>query len=161
VFSSWQPVNVFVFTNTTINPDGSTNPTVLIVPSVVPTYTNQASLDFTMQPVTVIAATPSRTITESTGWQANFEPVTLNIQLSGAAVIVTWTNLSFSLQTAPSPFGAFTNVPSASSPYTNGISGPAQYFRLVSAFDKTNVPEAPQRTRLLKNLELEPPGESR
>ena len=133
VFSSWQPVNVFTFTNITINPDGSTNPpTISVVPSLVPAYTNQASLDFTMQPVTVLTSTPSLTITESTGWQANFASVILSIQLSDSAVILTWTNLSYNLQAAPTPFADFTNVPNATSPYTNSISGPELFFRLVS-----------------------------
>jgi hypothetical protein len=132
VFSSWRPVNVFTFTVITRNPDGSTNPPVIsVVPSPVPTYTNQASLSFTMQPVTVLQDTPSRTLTETTGWQANFEPIILGIQLSAASVILTWTNLSYNLQAASTPFGAFTNVPSATSPYTNVSSGPGQYFRLV------------------------------
>jgi hypothetical protein len=132
-FSSWQPANVFTFTTTTINPDGSTNPPVVsVVTSLVPTYTNQASLEFTMQPVMVLSSTPSVTITEGTGWQANFAPVILNIQLNGSSVILTWTNLTYNLQAAPTPFSAFTNVPSATSPYTNSIAGPALYFRLVS-----------------------------
>jgi hypothetical protein len=43
-----------------------------------------------------------------------------------------WTNLTFDLQSAPAVSGPFTNVPGATSPYTNPISGPQQFFRLIS-----------------------------
>jgi hypothetical protein len=132
-FSSWQPVNVFTFTRFVIDTNGMTNPVVSVVASPVAAYTNQPSLDFIMQPVVVIYDSPGvMTITESSGWQANFAPIALGIQLSGSAVILTWTNLSCTLQAAPAPSGAYTNVLGAVSPYTNYISGPSQYFRLMS-----------------------------
>jgi hypothetical protein len=59
-------------------------------------------------------------------------PISLDIQKRGSAVVLSWTNSAFSLQSAPSPTGAFTNLPAASSPFTNAISGPAQYFRLTA-----------------------------
>ncbi|MGA2748074.1 MAG: hypothetical protein ABSG59_04790 [Verrucomicrobiota bacterium] len=58
-------------------------------------------------------------------------PIPLNIQLSDSTVIITWTNSAYTLQAAPSPIGAYTNVAGATSPYTNIISGSAQYFRLI------------------------------
>lgn len=72
-FSSWQPVNVFTFTEFIINPSGDTNFVVSVTASPVPEYTSQPMLEFTMQPVAVIYDNPGvRTITEGTGWQANF-----------------------------------------------------------------------------------------
>jgi uncharacterized repeat protein (TIGR03803 family) len=58
----------------------------------------------------------------------------LTISPSGANVILTWpTNASgFTLQSAPSVTGNFTNIPAATSPYTNPITGLQKYFRLIS-----------------------------
>jgi uncharacterized repeat protein (TIGR03803 family) len=47
-------------------------------------------------------------------------------------VVLTWTNAVFSLQSAPDLNSTFTNVPGAASPYTNVITGPQQYFRLIA-----------------------------
>jgi hypothetical protein len=38
----------------------------------------------------------------------------------------------FALQSAPAASGSFTNIPGATSPYTNPISGGQQFFRLIS-----------------------------
>jgi uncharacterized repeat protein (TIGR03803 family) len=54
----------------------------------------------------------------------------LNIQVRGTDVILNWSDPAFSLQAAPSLTDVFTNVPAATSPYTNPISGPQQFFRL-------------------------------
>ena len=76
VFSSWQPVNVFDFSQITFNADGSTNPPVLsTVVSLVPNFTEQPLLEFIMQPESVIYDSAAVNITESIGWQANFVPV--------------------------------------------------------------------------------------
>ena len=58
-------------------------------------------------------------------------PPRLQIQLQGHNVVLTWTNAAYSLLAAPAPTGVYTNVPSATSPYTNNISSPARYFRLI------------------------------
>ena len=50
----------------------------------------------------------------------------------GAQMILSWRNPAFSLQSAPTVAGTFTNVPSATSPYTNRLSSAQQYFRLVN-----------------------------
>jgi len=132
-FSSWQPVDVFTMTTFVVDVNGSTNRVVSVVGSPVPTFTNQPSLDFVMQPVVVVVDNPGvLTITRGSGWQANFEPVVLSITLGASAVVVTWTNASYSLQSASTPLGSYTNISGGISPYTNRISGPAQYFRLVS-----------------------------
>jgi hypothetical protein len=133
VFSSWQSVNVFTFTTYVTDTNGNTSPVVTMTVSPLPAFTNQPSLHFVMQPVVVIYDNPGvSTITKSSGWQANFDPILLEIQSSDSAVILTWTNSSFNLQAAPTPIGVYTNVPGATSPYTNSISGPRNYFRLIS-----------------------------
>src|SRR5581483_3105467 len=57
-------------------------------------------------------------------------PVPLNIDLIGTNAVLTWTNPAFLLQTASAVAGPYTNVPGATSPYTNPASGPDQFFRL-------------------------------
>ena len=56
--------------------------------------------------------------------------VQLAIQELHNQAVLTWTNSGFSLQTAPTLTGTFTNIPAAISPYTNPIAGPQQYSRL-------------------------------
>jgi uncharacterized repeat protein (TIGR03803 family) len=58
-------------------------------------------------------------------------PVTLYCQSIGGAVVLSWTDPSFVLQAAPAVTGTYTNIPGATSPYTNNINGPQQYFRLL------------------------------
>lgn len=52
----------------------------------------------------------------------------------GSKVVLKWpTNAAgFTLQSAPASTGTFTNIPGATSPYTNPISGSQKYFRLIS-----------------------------
>jgi hypothetical protein len=60
-------------------------------------------------------------------------PVTripLQLQLAAGKVILTWTDPSFTLQSASAVSAVYTNVPGATSPYTNTITGPAKFFRL-------------------------------
>ena len=60
--------------------------------------------------------------------------IPLNIQLAGGAAVLSWNDpaAAFSLQAAPCAGCAFTNVPGATSPYTNAITGSQQFFRLQS-----------------------------
>jgi hypothetical protein len=55
----------------------------------------------------------------------------LTIQQSGTNVVLTWTNSAFSLQAAPAVTGTYTNIPGATSPYTNAITGSQQFFRAI------------------------------
>jgi hypothetical protein len=57
-------------------------------------------------------------------------PIPLGIESSGGKVVLSWTNSSFALQAAPAAAGTYTNVPGATSPYTNSITGSQAYFRL-------------------------------
>jgi hypothetical protein len=47
-------------------------------------------------------------------------------------LVLTWTNPAFGLQSAPDITGTFTNIPGATSPYTNPTSANRQFFRLIS-----------------------------
>jgi uncharacterized repeat protein (TIGR03803 family) len=58
-------------------------------------------------------------------------PIPLNVQRLSQSVILNWRHAGFSLQAAPEPRGAYTNVPGATSPYTNPLSGPTKFFRLI------------------------------
>ena len=58
----------------------------------------------------------------------------LTIIPSGANVILTWpaNAAGFTLQSAPAITGTFTDLPAATSSYTNPIAGSQRYFRLIS-----------------------------
>jgi hypothetical protein len=56
--------------------------------------------------------------------------VLLNPQRLNSQLVLTWTNAGFSLQTAPALTATFTNLPGATSPYTNPATAPQQFFRL-------------------------------
>jgi uncharacterized repeat protein (TIGR03803 family) len=57
-------------------------------------------------------------------------PIPLNIQTISNAVVLNWGNPAFSLQAATNVSGIYANVPGATSPYTNIITGSQQFFRL-------------------------------
>ena len=54
----------------------------------------------------------------------------LSIAAQSNSVVLTWDDSSWALQAAPAVTGVFTNVPSATSPWTNVITDPAKFFRL-------------------------------
>jgi hypothetical protein len=51
---------------------------------------------------------------------------------AGNALVLRWTNAAFGLQSALSPPGPFTNIPGATSPWTNTLSAPQLFFRLLA-----------------------------
>jgi hypothetical protein len=57
--------------------------------------------------------------------------VPLSIQGDGKNALLTWDDPSFALQAAPTVNGTYTNVNGATSPFTNAMDQPAQFFRLV------------------------------
>lgn len=57
--------------------------------------------------------------------------IPLAIRLVENQLVLSWTNAAFRLQCAPSFTGPFTDVPGATSPYTNSQTGSKQFFRLV------------------------------
>jgi hypothetical protein len=57
-------------------------------------------------------------------------PIPLVFQRENANLVLTWSDPSFALQSAPTVLGVFANVPGAISPYTNSLTGSAKFFRL-------------------------------
>lgn len=57
-------------------------------------------------------------------------PIPLNIQQLNGTVVLSWSSAAFSLQAAPAADGVYTNVPGATSPYTNAATGSQEFFRL-------------------------------
>jgi len=53
-------------------------------------------------------------------------------QTTDSGRVLGWTTAAFGLQSAPTITGTFTNVPGATRPHTNPISGGEQFFRLIS-----------------------------
>lgn len=58
--------------------------------------------------------------------------IRLSIARTNNQVVVGWTKSGFVLQSAPAASGTFTNIPGATSPYTNSITGAQKFFRLIS-----------------------------
>lgn len=56
----------------------------------------------------------------------------LNFQMTANSLVLTWTNLNFSLQTSPDIFGTFTTIPGVASPFTNSLDENQKFFRLIS-----------------------------
>jgi len=56
----------------------------------------------------------------------------LNLRWLAGAVLLSWTRPAFALQAAGTVDGIFTNVPGATSPYTNPTAAPQLFFRLLS-----------------------------
>ena len=48
------------------------------------------------------------------------------------AMVLTWSDSTFSLQASTNAAGIYTNVVGAVSPYTNNIAGSALFFRLIA-----------------------------
>lgn len=58
-------------------------------------------------------------------------PIPLNSRRLGESLVLDWHHAAFSLQAAPELNGTYTNVPGATSPYTNPIAGSGTFFRLI------------------------------
>jgi hypothetical protein len=59
-------------------------------------------------------------------------PIPILTQRIGEQIVLSWTNSAFGLQAAPRISDLFTNVPGATSPYTNAIGAGGQFFRLIA-----------------------------
>ena len=57
-------------------------------------------------------------------------PIPLHIRPIANAVELSWSNPAFSLQASTQVTGTYTNVPGATSPYTNTFGTPTKFFRL-------------------------------
>jgi hypothetical protein len=64
-------------------------------------------------------------------YSSSVPPPRLDFQLLNNTLVLNWTNASLSLQIAPAVTGPFTNLPGAISPYTNALTAPQQFFRLI------------------------------
>jgi hypothetical protein len=58
-------------------------------------------------------------------------PLVLTIKSLGSAVMLSWTNPAFALQAAPFVIGPYTNIPGATSPYTNALTDQQKFYRLM------------------------------
>jgi hypothetical protein len=65
-------------------------------------------------------------------YQVSQSPIPLFLQKMNNQMVLSWSNAAFSLQSAPTVNGTFTNLTGATSPYTNLITGTQRYFRLIS-----------------------------
>jgi hypothetical protein len=54
----------------------------------------------------------------------------LDFQTLNNQLVLSWTNANFTLQSAPGLSATFTNLPGATSPYTNPTTASQQFFRL-------------------------------
>jgi len=62
--------------------------------------------------------------------QPPLTPIPLQWQLQNQQLVLSWTDAGFQLQAAPEATGTYTNVPNATSPYSNPLTGPRRFFRL-------------------------------
>jgi hypothetical protein len=63
-------------------------------------------------------------------YSSSVPPPRLDFQLLSNQLVLSWTNAGFNLQSAPVITGTFTNILSATSPYTNSFTALQQFFRL-------------------------------
>jgi hypothetical protein len=66
----------------------------------------------------------------ATSKYAGVQSIPLTMQWANNSLVLSWANATFHLQSAPAVTGTFTNVPGATSPYTNPAAGRQRYFRL-------------------------------
>jgi len=55
----------------------------------------------------------------------------IDYQIVGNQLVLSWTDPAFSLQSDATGLGNYTTINGATSPYTNIVSGPQQFFRLI------------------------------
>jgi len=66
----------------------------------------------------------------SLGLSSALAPIPLNITNINRAVVLSWSDPAFFLQASTLVTGVYTNVPGATSPYTNTFSEATKFFRL-------------------------------
>jgi uncharacterized repeat protein (TIGR03803 family) len=66
----------------------------------------------------------------SLGLSSGLTPIPLNIKTINRAVVLNWSDPTFLLQASTLVTGVYTNVPNATSPYTNAFSEATKFFRL-------------------------------
>ena len=65
-------------------------------------------------------------------YSSSLAPPGLDFQKLNNQLVLSWTKAGFTLQSAPLASGTFTNIPGATSPYTNSMTSAQQYFRLTT-----------------------------
>jgi hypothetical protein len=71
-------------------------------------------------------------ITVGTPPPPSTQPIPLNYQLSAPNFTLTWSDASFSLQSAANVSGPYTTISGATSPFTTNITSHSQlFFRLI------------------------------
>jgi photosystem II stability/assembly factor-like uncharacterized protein len=84
------------------------------------------------QLISVSGAAPRLLMSGTTGaYELAFPRPDLRIARSGSSVILSWTNSTYKLQAAPSTTGTFTNIPAATSPYTDSLLSSRRFYRLA------------------------------
>jgi len=58
-------------------------------------------------------------------------PIPLTLTKISNGVVLSWSDATFGLQAAPAVTGVYTNIPGATSPYTNFLSDKLKFFRLI------------------------------
>jgi uncharacterized repeat protein (TIGR03803 family) len=69
---------------------------------------------------------------QGTLFKIDLSRIPLNWQTVHNTLILNWTNAAFALQAAPAVTSTYTNIPGATSPFTNSITGAQQFFRLMA-----------------------------
>jgi hypothetical protein len=64
-------------------------------------------------------------------YSSSIPPPRLDFQMVNNQLVLSWTNVGFNLQSAPTITDTFTNIPGTTSPYTNFLTGAQRFFRLV------------------------------
>jgi hypothetical protein len=134
-----------IVTGSSIDSVNSDYVTIWYSTSGAPLFTNRYNgpANGTDQPSGLAVDTGGNVFVTGTSWNgmlyefatikyALLQPVPLLVQRLGDQIVLSWTNTAFSLQAAPTVSDVFTNVPGATSPYTNRISAGGQFFRLIS-----------------------------
>jgi len=57
--------------------------------------------------------------------------ISVNSRALAGAIILSWSEPGFTLQSAPEVTAAYATIPGATSPYTNSLSGSRRFFRLM------------------------------
>ena len=84
------------------------------------------------QLISVSGPAPRLLMAGTTGaYELAFPRPNLNIVRSGNSVVLSWTNSTYTLQAAPNTTGAYTNIPGATSPFTNSLLSSRRFFRLA------------------------------
>ena len=116
------------------------SPQHLVILNLKLTPTAPIPLPVWFYPVTLLYGTTASGGNSGNGtvFSLSFAP-RLTIFPSGTNIVLTWpTNFAgfdysgFVLQSAPEAGGTFTNIPGATTPYTNPIAGAQQFYRLSS-----------------------------